>query len=85
MSKKHNCEIYHSKLKSKHTSLINKYKLSKTNVAKLIYFSLVLREQEKKITKYMAPYSFHIQKGPQENLGINLFRLMWISTLIKIF
>ena len=38
------------KLKSKHTSL-KKY----TNWAKLIYFSLVLREREEKKTKYFAP------------------------------
>ena len=38
------------KLKSKHTSL-KKYK----NWAKLIYFSLVLREREEKKTKYFAP------------------------------
>ena len=39
------CEFYHSKLKSKHTSLI-KY----TNWAKLIHFSLVLKEREEKKT-----------------------------------
>ena len=39
------------KLKSKHTSL-KKY----TNWAKLIYFSLVLREREKKTPKYFAPF-----------------------------
>ena len=38
------------KLKSKHTSL-KKY----TNWAKLIYFSLILREREEKTTKYFAP------------------------------
>ena len=43
--KKHNCAFYHSKLKSKNTSL-KKY----TNWTKLIYFSLVLREWEKKKT-----------------------------------
>ena len=41
------CELYYSKLKSKHTSL-KKYKLIKTNWVKLIYFSLVLREREEK-------------------------------------
>ena len=38
----------------KHTSL-KIYKLSKTNRANLIYFSLVLREREEKKTKYFAP------------------------------
>ena len=38
------------KLKSKHTTL-KKY----TNWAKLIYFSLVLREQEEKTNKFFAP------------------------------
>ena len=36
------------KLKSKHTYLKKIYKLSKTNTAKLTYFSLILREQEEK-------------------------------------
>jgi len=42
------------KWKSKDTSLKKLYKLSKTNYAKLIYFSLVLREREEKETKYLA-------------------------------
>ena len=39
----HNCEFYHSDIESKHTFL-KKY----TNLAKLIYFSLILREREEK-------------------------------------
>ena len=45
------------KLKSKHNSL-KKY----TNWAKLIYFSLVLREREEKETKYFAPQNREAEK-----------------------
>ena len=54
--KKHNCEFYHSKIE-KLTHFSQKiYKLSKTNWAKLIHFSVILREQEEKTPKYFAPY-----------------------------
>ena len=46
----HNCEFYHSDIESKHTSL-KRY----TNLAKLIYFSLILREREEKKPRYFAP------------------------------
>ena len=46
----HNCEFYHSDIESKHTFL-KKY----TNLAKLIYFSLILREREEK-----NPYISHL-------------------------
>ena len=42
--------------KSKHISL-KIYKLSKTNSAKLIHFSLVLRDRKKNNNKYFAPQS----------------------------
>ena len=58
MSKKHNCEFIIQKLKSKHTSL-KKY----TNWAKLIYFSLILREREEKKPKYFAPKSLLTKSG----------------------
>ena len=46
------------KLKSKHTSL-----KTFTNLAKLIYFSLVLREREEKTHKYFAPKPLFTTNG----------------------
>ena len=43
-------------LKSEHTSLKKIYKLSKTNWAKLMYFSLILRKGEQK----QNPNSLHL-------------------------
>ena len=59
------------KLKSKHTFL-KKY----TNWAKLIYFSLVLREQEEKTTKYFAPMYPTFE-------GIFSLRLCMIASALK--
>ena len=45
----HNCEFYHSKIEKYVNTLPQKiYKLRKTNWAKLVYFSLLLREREEK-------------------------------------
>ena len=48
LKKKHNCKFYHSKIEKKTHFPQKIFKLSKTNWAKLIHFSLVLREREEK-------------------------------------
>ena len=57
------CEFYLQKLKSKHTSLKKYTNWTKLNETTLVYFSLVLREQEEKKTNISYPSP---QPQPQE-------------------
>ena len=55
MSKKHNCEFYHSKIKKKKHFPQKIYKLSKTNLSQFVYF---FRELEEIFFRYFGPFCF---------------------------